>query len=77
MAVALTQGRAQQRRNRKKFLTRIGLLLVVIAVWIFYLFPIVWLLLLPFRVVGLVLTGVFEFLRALILLPARVLGGHR
>jgi hypothetical protein len=39
------------------------------------LYPIVWLLLLPFRLVGIVLDGVFEFLRALVLLPARVLRG--
>jgi hypothetical protein len=43
------------------------------------LYPFVWLLLLPFRLVGIAVTGVFEFLRALILLPARLLGGkpHR
>jgi len=41
------------------------------------LYPILWLLLLPFRLVGLTLEGVFALLRALILLPARVLGGHR
>ena len=47
-----------------------------IALLALVLYPVVWLLL-PLRLVGLVLTGVFEFLRALILLPARVLGGHR
>jgi hypothetical protein len=43
------------------------------------LYPFVWLLLLPFRLVGIAVTGVFELLRALILLPARLLGGkpHR
>lgn len=41
------------------------------------LYPIVWLLLLPFRLLGIVVTGVFEFLKALILLPARVLRGPR
>lgn len=40
------------------------------------LYPIVWLLLLPFRLVGLTVEGVFALLRALILLPARVLGGR-
>ena len=35
-----------------------------------------WLLLLPFRLVGLTVEGVFALLRALILLPARVLGGR-
>ena len=39
------------------------------------LYPIVWLLLLPFRLVGLAFEGVFELLRAIILLPARMLGG--
>ncbi len=38
-------------------------------------YPIVWLLLLPFRLLGLVFEGVFELLRAIILLPARVLSG--
>ena len=39
------------------------------------LYPIVWLLLLPFRIVGVAVEGVFELLRAIIFLPARVLGG--
>jgi hypothetical protein len=41
------------------------------------LYPLVWLLLLPFRLVGLAVEGVFELLRAIILLPARVLAGRR
>jgi hypothetical protein len=42
------------------------------------LYPIIWLLLLPFRLVGLAVEGVFELLRAIILFPARVLAGpHR
>ena len=40
------------------------------------LYPFVWLLLLPLRLVGIVFTGVFELLRALVLLPARVLGAR-
>ncbi|HVN79365.1 MAG TPA: hypothetical protein VMW38_10240 [Terriglobia bacterium] len=40
------------------------------------LYPFVWLLLLPFRLLGIATTGVFELLRALILLPARLLGGR-
>ena len=39
------------------------------------LYPLVWLLLLPFRLVGIAVEGVFELLRAIILLPARLLGG--
>ncbi len=38
------------------------------------LYPFVWLFLLPFRLVGLVVNGVFEFLKAVIYLPARLLG---
>ena len=40
------------------------------------LYPIAWLVLLPFRLVGLTLEGLFALLRALIFLPARVLGGR-
>ncbi|HXN23154.1 MAG TPA: hypothetical protein VOA41_10495 [Candidatus Dormibacteraeota bacterium] len=41
------------------------------------LYPVIWLLVLPFRLVGIVVTGVLEFFRSLILLPARVLRGPR
>jgi hypothetical protein len=41
------------------------------------LFPLVWLLLLPFRLLGFAVEGVFAFIKALFLLPARVLGGAR
>ncbi|HWZ63235.1 MAG TPA: hypothetical protein VNX02_09455 [Steroidobacteraceae bacterium] len=56
------------------------LLLVVcwpLALAALVLYPLVWLLLLPFRLVGITLQAVFELLRALILLPARVLSGRR
>ena len=39
------------------------------------LYPIIWLLLLPFRLIGIAVTGVFELLKAIIMLPARVLSG--
>jgi hypothetical protein len=39
------------------------------------LYPFVWLLLLPFRVVGIAVGGVLELLKALLFLPARLLGG--
>ena len=39
------------------------------------LYPIVWLLLLPFRLIGIAVTGVLELIRAIIFLPARVLRG--
>ena len=40
------------------------------------LYPLVWLILLPFRLVGIAVGGVFAFLQALIYLPARVLRGR-
>jgi hypothetical protein len=39
------------------------------------LYPIVWLLLLPFRIVGIAVGGVLELIWALITLPARLLRG--
>lgn len=41
------------------------------------LYPIVWLVLLPFRLVGIAVEGVFDLLRAIIGLPARILRGPR
>ena len=37
------------------------------------LYPIFWLLLLPVRIVGIALEGIFVFLRALFMLPARLI----
>ncbi len=39
------------------------------------IYPIVWLLLLPFRIVGIAVHGVFALLRAILFLPVRVLRG--
>jgi hypothetical protein len=41
------------------------------------LYPFVWLLLLPFRLVGIAVGGVFELLAAIITLPARLIRGPR
>ena len=41
------------------------------------LYPFVWLLLLPFRLVGIAVEGVFELLKAILFLPARVLRGPK
>jgi hypothetical protein len=41
------------------------------------LYPFVWIVLLPFRLVGIAVTGILELVRAVILLPARVLRGPR
>mgnify|MGYP003425302976 CR=1 FL=1 len=56
------------------------LLLVVcwpLALLALVLYPFVWLLLLPFRIVGIAVDGVLELLRGLVLLPGRVLAGPR
>lgn len=41
------------------------------------LWPIFWLLTLPFRLLGIAVEGVFDLLRAILSLPARVLRGPR
>ncbi len=40
------------------------------------LYPFIWLLLLPFRIVGITVNGLLTFVRALFLLPARMLGSR-
>ncbi len=47
-----------------------------LAVLAVILFPVVWLLALPFRILGVLLEAGFAFLRALLFLPARLFG-HR
>lgn len=44
-----------------------------IAIAAVLLYPLIWLLLLPFRLVGIVVGGTFELIAALFFLPARVL----
>jgi len=41
------------------------------------LYPLVWILLLPFRIVGIAVDGVLALLRGLVMLPERVLRGSR
>jgi hypothetical protein len=48
------------------------LALLALVMW-----PLVWLLTLPFRLLGIAVDGAFALLRALVMLPARVLGGGR
>jgi len=49
-----------------------------VALLVLVLWPIAWLLSLPFRLVGITFEALFAFLRALLMLPARLLGGgHR
>ena len=59
----------------------LGLLLLIfcwpLALLALILYPLVWVLVLPLRLIGITVEGVFALLRALILLPARALGGRR
>lgn len=48
-----------------------------LALLVLLLYPFVWLLSLPFRLVGITLEAVFAFLKAILFLPARLLGGPR
>ncbi len=47
-----------------------------LALIVLILYPIVWLVLLPFRLLGFAVTGAFELVRAIFLLPSRILGGR-
>jgi len=40
-------------------------------------YPFVWLILLPFRIVGIAVGGVLELLRGILYLPARILKGPK
>lgn len=40
-------------------------------------YPIVWLILIPFRILGIAVEGVLELLRGILFLPGRVLRGPR
>ncbi|MEM1248249.1 MAG: hypothetical protein AAGA81_23400 [Acidobacteriota bacterium] len=56
------------------------LLLVVcwpVALLALVAYPFIWLLCLPFRLIGIAVDGVFSLLHGLVMLPARVLGAGR
>ncbi len=61
-----------------KFLLWLILLVLCwpLALLALVLYPVVWVLLIPFRLMGFAVKGVLEFVRALFLLPARLLGGR-
>lgn len=62
-----------------KFLLWLILLVVCwpVALLALVLYPFVWLLLLPFRLVGIAVGGVFALLRAMLTLPLRLVGAVR
>jgi hypothetical protein len=59
-----------------KFLLWLVLLIICwpLALAALILYPIVWVLLLPLRLVGIAFEGVFALVRALFMLPSRLLG---
>lgn len=63
-------------------LVLVGWLILFVLCWPLALFalllwPLVWLISLPFRLLGIAVDGVFALLRGLLMLPARVLGAGR
>jgi hypothetical protein len=48
-----------------------------VALLALVLYPLVWILLLPFRILGIAVDGVLELIWAIVTLPARILGGPR
>jgi hypothetical protein len=63
-------------------LTFIGWCLLFVLCWplavlALVLWPLVWLVSLPFRLIGITFAAAFALLRAVLFLPARLLGGGR
>jgi hypothetical protein len=60
-----------------KFLLWLILLILCwpLAILALILYPVIWLVLLPFRLLGFAVEGVFGLIRGLFLLPGRILGG--
>ncbi len=62
-------------------LVLVGWLILLVLCWpvallALILWPLVWLISLPFRLIGITFEAVFALLRAVLLLPARVLSGQ-
>jgi hypothetical protein len=60
-----------------KFILWVILLFICwpLALLALILYPFIWLLSIPFRVLGITVDAVFELFRVLIMLPARIIGG--
>ena len=59
-----------------KFLLWLILLVICwpLAILAIFIYPLVWLVLLPFRIAGITVVGILELFKALIYLPSRLLG---
>jgi hypothetical protein len=62
-----------------KFLLWLILLILCwpLAIIALIVYPIIWLVLLPFRLLGIAVDSVLQLIRSILLLPARVLRGPR
>ena len=63
----------------RSLLTLVGWLILLVLCWplallALLLWPLVWLMSLPFRLIGITFEALFALLRAVLFLPARVLG---
>jgi len=67
-----------QRERMLNFLLWCILLIMCwpLALLALVLYPLIWLVLLPFRIVGIAVSGALELVKAIIFLPARVLRGR-
>ncbi len=70
------------KREREKMIKLLLWLILLVISWplallALIIYPVIWLLLLPFRLLGIAVEGVFELVKAIIFLPARLLGGRR
>ena len=48
-----------------------------LAFLVLVVYPLVWILLIPFRILGIAVDGVLGLLRGIVMLPARLLSGPR
>ena len=68
--------------NMKALILFVGWCILFVLCWplallALILFPLVWLLSLPLRLVGITTGAIFAFVRALLFLPARLLGWRK
>jgi hypothetical protein len=63
--------------NMTKFLIWLLLLFICwpLAIAALILYPLIWLILLPFRLIGIAVDGLFDLIKALFKLPSKILGG--
>jgi hypothetical protein len=76
-------GNTRECINKKEMGMKILLWLILfmiswpIALLALLLYPLIWILLLPFRLLGITVDAAFRLLKAILFLPARILGGMR